>query len=218
MIIDLPEKFRFQGDTPKDYAEVRENTLHIYGNVPIRKLMYDLTYSLKGNTECFYCQRKIKKSEITLDHMYPQDIGGPTIPNNLTPACKECNSKKANMTVTQYKTYLTLNKNKKAGYRKLIKEQQQIIRRGGGYEVPLEWIDVEKVSKFIVKVEMGIKYRGKKYDQIKADYREYKTITKPIVTDANGFVIDGFITLMFAKEQGIKRLAVLKLENVIVHL
>ena len=37
---------------------------------------------------------EISMEEMTIDHMYPQDFGGPTITNNLLPSCKKCNNDK----------------------------------------------------------------------------------------------------------------------------
>ena len=42
-------------------------------------------------------QKKKPKEEMTIDHVYPADFGGPTITNNLLPSCKGCNNKKRNM-------------------------------------------------------------------------------------------------------------------------
>lgn len=217
MIIDLPEKFRYEGENSHDYAEIQDGIVHIYGNVSFRKLMYGLTYAIKGNEECYYCKGKIKKNKLTLDHMYPETIGGPTIPNNLVPCCEECNSEKNNLTSQQYMTMLTLNKNQRHKFRELIQAQHEVVWRGGGFEVPRDWIEISKTSKFLVNVEMEMRFRGKKYAKIKAKYREYKSLIKPIVIDRNGFVLDGFTTLMFAKEEEIQQLAVIRLENVQVH-
>ena len=44
-----------------------------------------------------------------MDHLYPQDLGGPTIPNNLAPTCSDCNSEKGNLTEKQYRNNYLLD-------------------------------------------------------------------------------------------------------------
>ena len=88
MIIDLPESFRFTGQKQFDYAEVRDGVLHMYGTISYSKVIHNIVYALKGKDKCYYCGKTLAKDEISLDHMYAQDVGGPTIPNNLIPCCK----------------------------------------------------------------------------------------------------------------------------------
>ena len=47
---------------------------------------------------CHYCAKKIKSSELTMDHVVPISRGGKSTKGNLVPCCKECNSKKTYMT------------------------------------------------------------------------------------------------------------------------
>lgn len=218
MIIDLPRTFRFIESRHQDYAEVVDGVLHIYGNVSFRKVIYNVTYYLKGNKECYYCGKEIKKGKITLDHMYAQDIGGPTIPNNLIPCCEECNCDKSNLSYEQYIILRKLGKKERALYRKTVQIQQELFRQSGKSELPEDWISLVSTKTFIARVEMNSKYKGKKYSKIKAYYKKYQTIPKPIVVDKNGFVLDGYIALMFAKQEEIKNIPVITLDNVIVHL
>jgi len=85
MIIELPEEFNYW-----NRARIVDGILRIPSVKYVRKFMYEVTIKMKGNT-CWYCGRRMKKKEITMDHLYPQSLGGPTIPNNLVPACFECN-------------------------------------------------------------------------------------------------------------------------------
>lgn len=40
---------------------------------------------------CFYCERKIKPKNLTLDHFIPRSLGG----KHLVLCCRECNTFKA---------------------------------------------------------------------------------------------------------------------------
>lgn len=43
---------------------------------------------------CYYCGKRFKPEELTMDHLIPLIRGGKSIKANLVPACKECNAKK----------------------------------------------------------------------------------------------------------------------------
>ena len=94
MKIPLPSKFIYYTNDRTASAYVRKNTLYINGLISWEKLAYDLCYALNGRKVCTYCGKTVKKSKMTLDHMFPRFFGGVSIPTNLTPACKSCNNKK----------------------------------------------------------------------------------------------------------------------------
>lgn len=217
MFIDLPANFRYNKNN-SDYAEVKNGILYMHRSVPFRKVMYNITLCLKNKETCCYCKKPIKKKQLTLDHLYSQDMGGPTIPNNLVPCCEKCNSKKSNLSFQQYKYLLLMHKRDVELYRELIAEQQELIKKSGKFDLPKGWVSFRSPKNFIVRVDMDKKYKGAKYSKIVAYYEKYGTVQKPIIVDANGFVLDGYTTLMFAKEYGVKKLPVIILENVIVKL
>ena len=43
--------------------------------------------------KCFYCDKKFKLNQLTIDHFYPKTYGN-TLLNNKVLACKKCNGKK----------------------------------------------------------------------------------------------------------------------------
>lgn len=55
---------------------------------------------------CYYCGRKFRPAELTMDHLVPIARGGKSAPGNLVPACKECNSKKKYLLPTEWEEYL----------------------------------------------------------------------------------------------------------------
>ncbi|MFT6631135.1 MAG: 5-methylcytosine-specific restriction endonuclease McrA [Bacteriovoracaceae bacterium] len=44
---------------------------------------------------CQYCHVRFKAEELTLDHVYPKSLGGPSNWENIVTACAPCNTKKA---------------------------------------------------------------------------------------------------------------------------
>jgi len=56
----------------------------------------------QGRGACFYCQGAFHPRELTMDHKTPIARGGRSTKNNIVPCCKECNSEKKHMTVSEW--------------------------------------------------------------------------------------------------------------------
>lgn len=212
MNIDLPEKFNYGNQ-----ARIENGILKIPSNVSIREFMYKLTIVEKGK-RCFYCGTELKKEEITMDHLYPQDLGGPTIPNNLAPSCSKCNSKKGNLTERQYRQLLNAPEEKRRKIKCNFLEGNEQHKIQKGYFLPSRWITSRKIDNILVTLLVNENYMGRRYGKIEAFYREYGNLPYPIVVDRNNYLIDGFLVLIFAKNNNILRIPTIVLDNVeIVH-
>jgi len=55
---------------------------------------------------CYYCGKKFKPAELTMDHLIPVTRGGKSVQGNLVPACKECNNKKKYLLPIEWEEYL----------------------------------------------------------------------------------------------------------------
>jgi 5-methylcytosine-specific restriction enzyme A len=51
---------------------------------------------------CYYCQKFLKKAEVTMDHLIPLAKGGVSQRSNVVPCCKDCNSKKQDKTAVEF--------------------------------------------------------------------------------------------------------------------
>lgn len=58
--------------------------------------------NLAANAKCYYCERALKRTEVTLDHVVPLGMGGFSTKGNCVPACKDCNTKKRDMTAAEW--------------------------------------------------------------------------------------------------------------------
>ena len=57
---------------------------------------------------CGLCGGKITRpDDLSQDHILPKSMGGQTVPENLLPAHKKCNSDKGNLTIREW--YLIQN-------------------------------------------------------------------------------------------------------------
>jgi 5-methylcytosine-specific restriction endonuclease McrA len=55
-----------------------------------------------GTGRCYYCERSIPPTELTMDHKTPIARGGRSTKGNLVPCCKECNNEKAYMVLSEW--------------------------------------------------------------------------------------------------------------------
>lgn len=211
MIIDLPKtKWFYHGNSR---IKIKNGNLTISHLVSWRELAYAITISTKGR-RCCYCKKKLKSEDITMDHLFPQDLGGPTIPNNLAPCCARCNSQKGNLTEIQYRNLLRAPPNKRKIIRRKFREDNEKHKRQKGCYLPKKWLTSRKVTAVIVKILLDEQYMGKRYAKIQSFYQEYGHMPYPIVVDRKNYLLDGFLVLMFAKNNGITRVPTIVLENV----
>jgi 5-methylcytosine-specific restriction endonuclease McrA len=52
--------------------------------------------------KCHYCEECFMEKDITKDHKDPQSKGGEDVPENVVPACLECNREKADKSYSEY--------------------------------------------------------------------------------------------------------------------
>jgi 5-methylcytosine-specific restriction endonuclease McrA len=70
-----------------------------YNKLPTRDVKYSRENVFhRDHYTCQYCGNVFHVKELTVDHILPRDLGGRTLWNNITTACKPCNNKKANKT------------------------------------------------------------------------------------------------------------------------
>ncbi len=60
----------------------------------------------RSSGTCYYCGRKFKPADLTMDHLIPVARGGKSTQGNLVPACKDCNNKKKYLMPTEWDEYL----------------------------------------------------------------------------------------------------------------
>lgn len=215
MIIEVPKGYIFNKEG--DIIAFEEN-----GKLKLRpwlgmfnEVMYDLTYKLKENTKCYYCGKNVKDDgiKLTLDHIYPRALGGPTIPQNLVPACRSCNGRKENMTPEQFKAYMSL------GDMKRKKEFQKEFFRIKYFQekwihvLPDGWTTKATINELILLIDLQDTSTSK-YRKTREYYLRCGQFRKPIVIDCHNFVLDGFTEVLYAKNNKIQEIPTIVLENV----
>ena len=193
---------------------IRGGILYLRHGQSFRSTIYSLTYFMKGKHFCYYCKKRIPRNKITMDHMYPQSLGGPTIPQNLIPVCQECNSKKSNMTLDQYKTFLSLHTiPEKMAYKKRLTVYKDSLKAVGMFEVPYSWINPVEVSQIHTRIDLA-NISGSQCKRILSCYRKNHRLQELIILDRNMLALDGIHSLFVAKSCSIPIVSAIVLDNV----
>ena len=212
-------------------AEVKDGFLYIYKAGAFKEVMYRLTYIIFGKEECYFCHRKLRSnmlemdntkyfSKITLDHLIPQTFGGPTITNNLRPACSECNNEKENMYFDEFQEYKKLKSMENGNYeeeKRKFKKQLAITqdkrRRGEIESIPKEYFT--KITFNNIYVNFWIDQPlGNMYAKQNRFLKKYKRLPKPIIISQNKFLLDGFNTILLGKYNYNEKVDIIVLNNV----
>ena len=56
--------------------------------------------------KCFFCEKKVKFKDLTMDHLLPLARGGRSTKDNIVPCCKTCNTRKQSMLPLEWEAYL----------------------------------------------------------------------------------------------------------------
>ena len=59
-----------------------------------KKAIFDAS-KCRRYAPCSYCGRKLTFAQATLDHVFPQSLGGKSSRGNLVIACEKCNKRKS---------------------------------------------------------------------------------------------------------------------------
>ncbi|MEK7689058.1 MAG: HNH endonuclease [Deltaproteobacteria bacterium] len=72
-----------------------------------RELRNSQWWKKKGGAGiCYYCGKRFRPDELTMDHIVPIIRGGKTTKGNIVPCCKGCNSKKKYMLPMEWEEYM----------------------------------------------------------------------------------------------------------------
>ncbi|MBI4496133.1 MAG: HNH endonuclease [Deltaproteobacteria bacterium] len=55
---------------------------------------------------CYYCRRRFRPPELTMDHIVPIIRGGKSTRGNVVAVCRECNAKKKYLLPMEWEDYL----------------------------------------------------------------------------------------------------------------
>ena len=218
MKIQLPKYFEYH-DEHGNFAYVHDGILYMNPYMNFEKLMYALTYLLKGEDVCFYCHKPLTVGNRTMDHAFPRGLGGISITNNLKPCCNKCNVAKGDLIAKQYQQISKIQskqrkreamKNARASNARAIKRQ--------GILIPRKWYDLKREYSIIGIFSSDRPSKSSyKYRSLLRKYEMYKKICRPVVVSANKFVLDGFMVLLMAKNLELNiEIPFITLDNVIV--
>ncbi len=209
------EGFNYHKQT-NSYATVQEGVLRIVGRVSYEKMTICACYRKHGLI-CAYCGTELTKDTKTVDHKIPRIYGGVSILDNLVPSCKKCNEDKSNLI---YDEYIKMREIQDYEDRKRYKlacigrHEKEVLERG--FCIPTDWLEKDTQT-ILVDFDFTEDYKKSgRYTEIEEFYFKFGLLPKPIVISGNNKLLDGFVSLMFAKNEGLVTIPLIKLENVIV--
>ena len=210
MIIDLPDTFCYKDKLGHELASINGGeTLELMRDIAYADVMYAITYKIKGH-KCVYCGRTLKEGKTTLDHVIPRDLGGPTIPNNLVPACPRCNAEKSNMTEWEYIEYLKLGIRERAQFFSEVIQRHERIKFKIGFKLPHGWVQIIPVS----EIQVCHAPQNVNLKKIEEFYEKFGNLKKPIIIDRNGMLMEEYRIFLFAKKMHLDSIPAIVLENV----
>jgi 5-methylcytosine-specific restriction endonuclease McrA len=95
----MSEKF-FDFDAPDD-AQIRRERAKARD---LRKTRWWQQKTASGI--CYFCGKKVKFKDLTMDHLLPLARGGHSTKDNIVACCKTCNTKKKNLLPLEWDAYL----------------------------------------------------------------------------------------------------------------
>lgn len=218
MKIELPSNFRYYAKDRIGHAYVKNKHLYIKGLVPWEKLAYDLCYALHGKKICFYCGKIFKKRKMSVDHRFPRNYGGVTIPPNLISACRGCNSAKSDLDSYEYKIFCTMEEEEAKKFRENTYRKKKKLRYSRGFILPKNWTEEIEINQIIARPAPEDEQSQKKYKKVVDFLKEYSHLPNPIVLSSNHVLLEGNTVYWVAMDKGLKMVPVVILENVIVEL
>ena len=212
MIIGLPDRFIYSYDD-RNKAYVRNGCLYVIGTMDYDKMMRILTYVIKGYDRCVYCGKELDGHDTTLDHMYPRNWGGISIPENLAPSCSVCNSSKSNLTVAQYRKWRKLGEEKRKAFREACIAQNEEKMKSPSFILPKKWVKPFDISQILSNIDFDwLQEEGNV--EMDAYYDRHGHYPRPIIVSGNDWVFKGMRILYHAKEHGITTVPAVVLQNV----
>lgn len=220
-----PYDFEFENGS----GEAKDGILYIYRIGSFDDMMRELTYLVYGKDECYFCHRKFVnqkevnddscflKSQVTIDHLIPQEFGGPTLPNNMRASCSICNSGKGNYYEDEYaqlKLFGPEDDKARKRFEEQIKVKQGQRKRGEIPIFPEGWCTKENPRKYISIFSLS-DHRGNSYQKQKGFFEQYHRLAKIVIVSSNGYVLKGFSTIALALENNISEVDTITLGNVI---
>ena len=221
MIMDLPKNF--VGSIANTKAIITENNQLVLHSACYKDVVRHIVKLIHGVDICQYCGKEILPGQFSIDHTFPQYLGGGVeITNFLNVACRNCNGDKGDLTLNQYLQLIELRK--QGASNSEIKQfradakafNEQVFKETHRFQLPDECVDYYfsindiEVNGRITENEI---YNSKGYRALKGFYNEYGYFKHPIILDKKGKLADGRRIYEFAKVRGFKIVPVIIVDN-----
>ena len=184
------------------------------GKFKFNSIMTKLTNKLDvdGNTHCAYCGRELRYDEIVYNLIYPKNLGGIKIPQNMLISCKKCSENKGIMTKFEYLKFLNADKKEKKTIQNKVERSIKFYRKERGYKIPINWLDYVNIQEKKLKKNL-LKINEKKLELNKEFFEKYKYFMTPIVINNQDYILDGIEIYKLAQKQKLNIIPVVIIGN-----
>ena len=226
MLLPLPAvDYKLEGDS----GIIEGGKLIVYRIGSFDDMMKELTFLVYGKSECYFCHKKfvVEKDinddscfliyQVTIDHLNPQEFGGPTLPQNMRACCSICNSAKGNYYEEEFailRSFGPGDEKKRIRFEEYIRQKQAKRRKGIIPSLPEGWVTLEDPRQYISIFSLS-DHHGNSYNKQRGFFEQYGRLPKPIIVSSNGYVLKGFSTIALANEYGIEKVDTITLENAV---
>lgn len=113
-------------------------------NKSIKKYVYE-----RDNRVCFFCNKKLKFRQISIDHYLPLSKGGTDDVFNLVLSCKKCNLEKKDLIIMDYKDIIISNL-KKAVEDNIVTAQNTKFKHNEIIDITQKIYKIEYINNYYV--------------------------------------------------------------------
>ena len=168
---------------------------------------------LDGNIHCSCCGKVLKNNEIFYNRIYPREVGGIKIPQNMLITCSKCNKNKGNMTKFEYLEYINSNEKQKKVIKQKVKKSMEFYRKERAYKIPKTWIEYININTTELKTKL-LKINNKKMLYEKEFYEKYEYFITPIIINTQNYILNGVEKYKIAQKEKLDNIPVIIIENI----
>lgn len=124
----------------------------------------------RDNHICFYCGRIVRKltapesylnpclDQRSVDHKTPPSKGGSNSYDNLITACRSCNSQKGELTLEEYREFLSKERGKSVEFRYHLRKAMEV------YPTPYDGV-LQEILDWVDSIRYEVSFAGERQNQ-----------------------------------------------------
>lgn len=207
MLINIPNGFDFtfvRGGRVRAFVD--NGKLYIDSRcISWDDLMYAFVYDTKDTRICPYCGKPITGNTLTIDHMWPKSFGGVSIPDNMLPCHYYCNHRKSDLSAEEFRKFQKLSGKDSNNFKTEVIRGKNKKRYIKGFLLPDDWVTYcypndLNIREYYKNLDLFSLNKSRKFIKNLEYIRKYRHLKRPIIVDANFWILDGYTWYVAAVE------------------